>query len=148
MVGDSQVRYLRYADAEELATKLQTHFTQQAATEGAAPSASSGANVSIWADLQTNAIVVTAPPKMMRSLMSIVDRIDIRRAQVLVEAIIVEVQQDLTKQLGVTWIVDGSGTNNPVGVTDFSGSGTTILPLAGGDWCRRRCYCRSELFDW
>jgi len=129
--GDSQVRYLRYADAEELATKLQTHFTQQATAEGAAPSANTGANMSVWADLQTNAIVVNAPPKMMRSLMSIVDRLDIRRAQVLVEAIIVEVQQDMTKQLGVTWIVDGSGTNNPVGLTNFPSSGPGIVQLAG-----------------
>ena len=37
--GDTQVRYLRYADAEELSTKLQQHFSQQAAAEGAAPSA-------------------------------------------------------------------------------------------------------------
>jgi len=129
--GDSRVRYLRYADAEELATKLQQHFTQQAAAEGAAPTANSGANVSVWADLQTNALVVNAPPKMMRSLMSIVDKLDIRRAQVLVEAIIVEVIQDKTTQLGVTWAVDGSGSNNPVGVTNFPSNGPGIVQLAG-----------------
>jgi len=129
--GDSRVRYLRYADAEELATKLQQHFTQQASAEGAAPSANSGANVSVWADQQTNAIVVNAPPKMMRSLMSIVDKLDIRRAQVLVEAIIVEVIQDKTTQLGVTWAVDGSGSNNPIAVTNFPSSGTGIVQLAG-----------------
>ncbi|RLA35401.1 MAG: type II secretion system protein GspD [Gammaproteobacteria bacterium] len=129
--GDSQVRYLRYADAEELATKLQQHFTQQATAEGAAPSANTGADVSVWADLQTNAIVVNAPPKMMRSLMSIVDKLDIRRAQVLVEAIIVEVQQDKTTQLGVTWAVDGSGANSPIGVTNFPSSGPGVVQLAG-----------------
>ena len=129
--GDSQVRYLRYADAEELATKLQQHFTQQAATEGAAPTANSGATVSVWADLQTNSIVVNAPPKMMRSLMAIVDKLDIRRAQVLVEAIIVEVQQDRSTQLGVTWAVDGSGSNSPIGVTNFPSAGPGVVQLAG-----------------
>ncbi len=129
--GDSQVRYLRYADAEELATKLQQHFTQQATAEGAAPTANSGANVSVWADVQTNAIVVNAPPKMMRSLMSIVDKLDIRRAQVLVEAIIVEVQVDKSTQLGVTWAIDGSGSNNPVGATNFPSSGPGVVQLAG-----------------
>jgi general secretion pathway protein D len=92
--GDTQVRYLRYADAEELATKLQQHFQGQVAAQGAAGGAAASpqnGDVSVWADTQTNAIVVNAPPKMMRSLMQIVDKLDIRRAQVLVEAIIVEV---------------------------------------------------------
>lgn len=129
--GDSQVRYLSFADAEELATKLQQHFSQQVAADGAAPTANSGANVSVWADAQTNAIVVNAPPKMMRSLMRIVDKLDIRRAQVLVEAIIVEVIQDKTTQLGVTWAVDGSGSNNPIGVTNFPSTGPGVVQLAG-----------------
>jgi len=129
--GDTQVRYLRYADAEELSTKLQQHFTQQAAAEGAAPSAVSGAGVSVWADAQTNAIVVNAPPKMMRSLMSIVDKLDIRRAQVLVEAIIVEVLADNTSEIGVTWAVDGTGSNSPIALTNFPSAGPGVVQLAG-----------------
>jgi len=128
--GDTQVRYLYYADAEELSTKLQQHFTQQAAAEGGGPAATSESNkVSVWADPQNNAIVVNAPPKMMRSLMSIVDKLDIRRAQVLVEAIIVEVIADKSSDLGVTWAVDGSGSNSALGITDFPGAGTTVLGL-------------------
>ena len=129
--GDTQVRYLRHADAEELSTKLQQHFTQQATAEGAAPSAVSGAGVSIWADPQTNAIVVNAPPKMMRSLMGIVDKLDIRRAQVLVEAIIVEVLADNTSEIGVTWAVDGSGSNSPIALTNFPAAGPGVVQLAG-----------------
>lgn len=134
--GDTQVRYLRYADAEELSTKLQQHFAQQATADGAVPSATSGAQVSVWADPQTNAIVVNAPPKMMRSLMGIVDKLDIRRAQVLVEAIIVEVIADKTSELGVTWAVDGTGSNSPLGVTNFPSFGPGVAQLAsviGGD---------------
>ena len=129
--GDTQVRYLRYADAEELATKLQQHFTaqvQQAAGVQAAGAGPSG-EVSVWADTQTNAIVVNAPPKMMRSLMQIVDKLDIRRAQVLVEAIIVEVIADKTSELGITWAVEGAGSNTPIGVTNFPDVGTNILSI-------------------
>ena len=129
--GDTQVRYLRYADAEDLATKLQQHFTQQVAAEGAAPGATSGANVSVWADTQTNAIVVNAPPKMMRSLTQIVDKLDIRRAQVLVEAIIVEVIADKTSELGVTWAVDATGSNSPIALTNFPNAGPGVVQLAG-----------------
>ena len=130
--GDTQVRYLRYADAEELATKLQQHFTQQAQQQGgqATAAAGSGTSVSVWADTQTNAIIVNAPPKMMRSLMQIVDKLDIRRAQVQVEAIIVEVIADKTSELGITWAVEGAGSNTPIGVTNYEGT-TGIVQLAG-----------------
>ena len=120
--GDTQVRYLRYADAEELATKLQQHFADQAqAAAGGqgAPASPALGDVSVWADTQTNAIVVSAPPKMMRSLMQIVDKLDIRRAQVLVEAIIVEVIVDQKNELGVSVAVEASGDDAPIGVTNF-----------------------------
>lgn len=129
--GDTQVRYLRYADAEELSTKLQQHFTQRAAAEGAAPSGSSGTLISVWADSQTNAVVVNAPPKMMRELMSIVDKLDIRRAQVLLEAIIVEVLADKTSELGVTWATGYEGSNSPVAVTNFPAGGPGVVQFAG-----------------
>ncbi|MDH3547774.1 MAG: type II secretion system secretin GspD, partial [Gammaproteobacteria bacterium] len=135
--GDTQVRYLRYADAEELSTKLQQHFSGQvqAAAAGQAGTAATAGEISVWADTQTNALVVNAPPKMMRSLMQIVDKIDIRRAQVLVEAIIVEVIADKSNELGVTWAVEGSGSNTPIAVTNFPGSMNGVVQLgaaAGG----------------
>ena len=118
--GDTQVRYLRYADAEELATKLQEHFSSQVqATGGQAAGAAANREVSVWADTQTNALVVNAPPKLMRSLMQIVDKLDIRRAQVLVEAIIVEIIADKKNELGTSWAVEGSGSNTPIAVTNF-----------------------------
>ena len=120
--GDSQVRYLRYADAEDLATKLQTHFTNLTGGGGGAQGAAASSidNVSVWADPQTNAIIVNAPPKLMRSLMQIVDKLDIRRAQVLVEAIIVEVIADEENRLGVSWAIEGSGSDTPIALTDFA----------------------------
>ncbi len=128
--GDTQVRYLRYADAEELAGKLQQHFTTQIqATAGQAGAGPSTNSVSVWADPQTNAIVINAPPKMMRSLMLIVDKLDIRRAQVLVEAIIVEVIADRTAELGITWALAGIGANTPLGVTNFPDFGPGVVQL-------------------
>ena len=138
--GDTQVRYLRYADAEELATKLQQHFSEQAAQGGAGGQAGAGTtaaafgDVAVWADTQTNAIVVSAPPKVMRSLMQIVDKLDIRRAQVLVEAIIVEVIVDQKNELGVSVAVEASGDNAPIGVTNFPDflAGVVQLGTAAG----------------
>ncbi len=135
--GDTQVRYLRYADAEELSSKLQSHFSGQvqSAAAGQAGGAASNNEISVWADTQTNAIVVNAPPKMMRALMQIVDKIDIRRAQVLVEAIIVEVIADKSNELGVTWAIEGTGSNTPIAVTNFPGSMNGVVQLgaaAGG----------------
>ena len=129
--GDTQVRYLRYAESEDLAAKLQTHFTSQATATGQAGGAITAANISVWADTQTNAIVVNAPPKMMRSLMQIVDKLDIRRAQVLVEAIIVEVVADKTSELGVTWAVTDSGANAPIAATNFPSFGPGVVQVAG-----------------
>ncbi len=140
--GDTQVRYLNYADAEELATKLQQHFADQAAAASGQAAGAAGAGnadrVSVWADTQTNAIIVDAPPKMMRSLMQIVDKLDIRRKQVRVEAIIVEILADKTSELGVTWAVQDAAGNNPIGVTNFPDFGPGIVQLgsaagSGGD---------------
>ena len=136
--GDTQVRYLRYTDAEELAGKLQQHFSQQltaaaasgAAAPGAGPAAGGNSNVSVWADTQTNALVLTAPPKLMRSAMTIIDKLDIRREQVLVEAIIVEVRVDSDSDLGVNWAVLDEGGNNPLGLTNFPGFDPSVLSLA------------------
>lgn len=131
--GDTQVRYLRYADSEELATKLQQHFTTQAQAAAGQAAAGTGStdSVSVWADTQTNAIVINAPPKMMRSLMLIVDKLDIRREQVLVEAIIVEVIADKTSELGVTWAVEGVSSNTPISVTNFPDFGPGVVQLGG-----------------
>ena len=137
--GDTQVRYLRYADAKDLATKLQAQFgstgataTTTAATAKGAAAATAGANsgpVNIWADQGTNSLVITAPAPIMQNIMSVIDKIDIRRAQVQVDAIIVEISDDELAQLGVTWASDGSAHNGGVGVTNFGSTVAGILQL-------------------
>lgn len=126
--GDTQVRYLKYANADELAGKLQG---QVQAAEGQEPAQPNAVEVNIWADEITNALVITAPPATMRSLMAVIDKLDIRRAQVLVEALIVEVNIDRDSQLGVTWALDGTNDDNLIGATDFASAGSRVVPLAG-----------------
>jgi general secretion pathway protein D len=133
--GDTQVRYLRYADAEKLAAKLKEQATGTAiaaagGAQGAAPAAGADKSVMIWADPTTNALVVTAPPKIMRSLMDVVDRLDIRRAQVIIEAMLVEVTADAARDLGVNWIVDGSSDNFLVGLFNQPIAGVSLSDVA------------------
>jgi general secretion pathway protein D len=135
--GDTQVRYLRYADAEKIADKLKGQATASAKAQGGPPTTPSpggggsnvDASVTIWADVATNALIITAPPKIMKSLMAVIDKLDIRRAQVHVEAIIVEVDVNKSANLGVQWLLDG-GNNYGYGVTNLPGSGTSIVDLA------------------
>ena len=126
--GDTQVRYLRYADAEELATKLQAQY-QKAANEQGGP-AESG-DITIWADVPTNALIINAPPKVMRSMEQVIDKLDIRRLQVLLETIIVEVSAEKAADLGVTWAFGDADLENAIGATNFDGTvGVTGLAQA------------------
>ncbi len=73
-------------------------------------------NVVIKADEQTNALIITAAPDVMRDLEAVVAKLDVRRAQVLVEAVIVEVQDGQGLNIGVQW------ANKYGGGTQFAGS--------------------------
>jgi general secretion pathway protein D len=132
--GDTQVRYLRYADAEKLATKLKEQSAAGLTAQPGAPAAPGGVDksVTIWAEPETNALVITAPPKTMRSLMSVVDRLDIRRAQVIIEAMLVEVSRDASRDLGVNWIVDGSSGDFVVGLFNTPIANTSIADIIEG----------------
>ncbi len=75
---------------------------------------------------------MTAPPKAMRSLMAVVDRLDVRRAQVIIEAMLVEVSTDASRDLGVNWVVDGSGDNFLVGLFNTPIAGVSLGDIARG----------------
>ena len=131
--GDTRVRYLRYADAEKIAAKLKEQVQGVAASASAAGSTTSTSadrSTIIWAEPETNALVITAPAKTMNSLMAVIDKLDIRRAQVIVEAIIVEVSADKSAELGVNWLVDGSRADNAVGGFVEPVGGVSIVDLA------------------
>jgi len=136
--GDTQVRYLAYADAEAIAGKLKEQIT--GVTQGApgapgapaGPAAAQDRNTTIWADKQTNALVVTAAPKMMRQIMTVVDKLDIRRAQVHLEAILVEITTTRAAELGVNWAVysEKEGSTIPIGTFNQPVGNTSIGSLA------------------
>jgi len=138
--GDTRVRYLHYANAEKIAPKLKEQITGIAqAAPGAAgagggqasPQALAEKGAMVWADPTNNALVITAPPKIMRAVMDIVDKLDIRRPQVLVEAIIAEVDVDKSAELGINWAAFSKGDNIPAGAFVSPVGGTSIVDLAG-----------------
>ncbi len=144
--GNTQVVYLRYAKAKDLVTVLQgvsKNLSNEAArnapipgqAQGAPPGgsvSSGGASlVDIQADEATNSLVITAPPELIRSLRAVIAQLDVRRAQVLVEAVIAEISAEKTAELGVQWGVKG---NNTIGFTNFDAGASSlsnVLGLAG-----------------
>ena len=146
--SNTQVIYLRYASAENLAPILEG-YAQQASAAGtpaggaAAPAASAGGGgagfekTRVLADKDNNALVITAPPKTMRQIKSVIEQLDIQRAQVLVQVIIAEVSQSKTSQLGLDFAVfnpEGGAVASIFDTATLSAIGnvvTTGTPLAG-----------------
>ncbi|TNF77889.1 MAG: type II secretion system protein GspD, partial [Acidobacteria bacterium] len=134
--GNTQVIYLNYADAEDLSSRLRDQASQitgqgQPGQQGAAAAASRrNDGITIWADPATNALIITAPPDAMRVLKSVIAQLDIRRAQVLVEAIVAEVSYNKAAQLGVSWVIDGTEGGNIVGLTKFT-SALNVTDIGG-----------------
>ena len=110
--GNTRVIFLKYSKAEELVKVLQgVSASIQAEEQGAAKSSSNSnrGDISIEAHEDSNALVITAQPDMMRSLEDVIRQLDIRRAQVQVEAIIVEVFEGDGTTVGVQWASEDYG---------------------------------------
>lgn len=104
--GNVQVIYLEYAEAKQVATVLTNvvkNMSKMDKGEGA-----SATETSVEADEDTNSLLITADPATLESLKAVIARLDIRRAQVLVEAIIVEMLDDNSKELGIQWLFGNS----------------------------------------
>lgn len=141
--GSTQVLYLRHAEAEKVAEILRGLITGQVAAKSssrstssssaarpvtagvtpvmtsAAPVANTG-DVTIQSDETLNALIVRAAPADMAEIRNIVDQLDVRRAQVLIEAAFVEISGDTTEAVGVQWGYGDmdkgvAGTNYKVG---------------------------------
>lgn len=152
--GNTEVVYLRYLEAKTFAPLLgkiaqnilgkggsdsySSASSAAASTAAAAPgatgkSASSSSmpenTTSIQSEPNSNAIIITAPPALMKALKIIVSKLDIRPAQVLVEAIIAEVDEDNLTSLGIQW---GSVTASGTVQTGPEGMATSFPPLGAG----------------
>ncbi len=157
--GDTQVVYLNYASAENLAPLLMgnaqpskssssksgsmfgsssgssssfgsssnassTPVSTSSASSSAALGASSSSNpdLRVLADKDTNSLIITAPPKIMQQVRAVIDKLDIRRSQVLVEVIIANVSADKSSQLGVDWLAYNPNTIAAAGILNSSTS--------------------------
>jgi general secretion pathway protein D len=164
----TQVRYLRFSDAEDLAGRLKEQLSGNSAssssamskllernqssqaqpnaqgntpkpgenaanangsTGGAATLSLAGGTATIWADKATNSLVITAGQRTLRAVNAVIDKLDIRRAQVLVQAIIVAVSVDKTADLGVNWAVDATNTAASIGGFIAPIGGSSIIDL-------------------
>ena len=89
----------------------------------------------ILADTATNTLIVTAPEAVYRQLRGVIDKLDVRRAQVFIESLIVEVTSDQAAEFGIQWqggtqhFQSGSSTG-VVGGTNFGTTGQNILGVA------------------
>ena len=120
--GDVHVIYLKYAKAADLVTILNDVLQSAIPQEGVAD-----VPASIQADDGTNSLIVHARDSEFRTLEAVIEKLDIRRAQVIVETIIAEVAQNQAADLGVEFIA--SRPNTPTGQTNVT---TNFSDLTGG----------------
>lgn len=128
--GNVKVLYLEYADAKSLSEVLSRVVQNVEGLSGdkAKLAAANKAKATIEADEGTNSLIITADADLMQSLLAVVERLDIRRAQVLVEAIIVEMSGDDQRDLGVEWLfVNDDGSYGSALTTGLTGGPTGIL---------------------
>ncbi|MGO2478876.1 MAG: secretin N-terminal domain-containing protein, partial [Pseudoalteromonas sp.] len=146
--GNTKVIYLNYAKAEDIVKVLQgvSKTLAEDAQSGTTKTRSNSSNneTSIEAHPNSNSLVITAQPDTMRSLEQVIERLDIRRAQVLVEAIIVEVMEADGINFGLQWISEqggmvqfNNGTTVPVGslavAAEQAQDDTTISNVIGSE---------------
>jgi len=142
--ANTQVVYLRHASAVEVVKVLRS-LSQGSAAVPAADSAApaeqgkvaavvptaDGSSIRLESEEGTNAVVMVGPDSELANYRSIIEQLDIRRAQVMVEAIIAEVSETRARELGVQWLFLGNGNSTvPVGSVSFGGSGINSLAAA------------------
>ena len=139
--GNVRVIYLEYADATEIAEVL-TRVMQNISRleEGGSNKRASSGESTIEADEGTNSLIITADTDEMAALEAVIARLDIRRAQVLIEAIIVEVTVLEGQELGLQWLfandngVYGSNiTTNDARRNSLSQLGGALVPDDGSE---------------
>ncbi|HCQ8414042.1 TPA: type II secretion system secretin GspD [Klebsiella michiganensis] len=125
--GNTRVIYLKYAKATDLVEVLTgIGDTIQGEQKSAKPAIALRKDITIKAHEQTNSLILTAAPDVMRDLEGVIAQLDIRRAQVLVEVIIAEVQDADGLNLGIQW------ANKNSGMSQFTNTGLPITTAIAG----------------
>ena len=149
--GNVKVIYLEYARASEIAdvlTRVMQNISRLDTPEGGKPARNTSNTSTIEADDGTNSLIITADTDEMAALEAVIQRLDIRRAQVLVEAIIVEMQLIDGQDLGLQWLfanqsgfygsnINNSANNRARGIADAvfpPGNGETPTPLSDDEF--------------
>ncbi len=155
VAGNIHVVYLKNADATKLAQTLRAIMSGETAPatastaaqptsfgqpvqlgQQAQPSGGAGATASgfIQADVATNSLIITAPDNVYNTLRAAIDKLDVRRAQVYVEALIAEVSTDKAAEFGIQWqFLNGINNNSlsAIGGTNLAAGGNNIITAAG-----------------
>ena len=127
--GSTQVVRLAHSDAVAMADILNNIIVDDAKNDS-----SNKVKVSIQPDEALNALVIRADPSSMLEIMGVIESLDVRRLQVLIEAAIVEVTADFSRQLGTElFVADADSGNIPVGLTAPSGTLAQILQSIARD---------------
>ncbi|WP_417776870.1 type II secretion system secretin GspD [Stutzerimonas xanthomarina] len=124
--ANTRVIRLRHNDAKSLAETLGDISEGLAEPTDGEVQGGRNQNILIRADESLNALVMLAEPELISTLESIVRQLDVPRAQVMVEAAIVEVSGDITDALGVQWAVDARGGTGGAGGVSFGNTGLSI----------------------
>jgi general secretion pathway protein D len=119
------VIYLKYAKATDISAILSSISSSFIAD-------ADGKKTVITHHEKTNSLIISSAEANLDTIKNIISKLDIRRAQVLVEAIIVELSETAAKNLGVETIYNGSDSDSvPIGVTRFGGAGPDLLSIVG-----------------
>ncbi len=119
------VVYLKYAKSADIAAILNS------VSSGFIPD-NDGAKTVITHHEKTNSLIISSAEANLATIRNIISQLDIRRAQVLVEAIIVELSETAANSLGVETVFNGTDKDSvPIGVTRFGGSGPDLLSIIG-----------------
>ena len=131
--GNVRVIYLNYANAKDVAATLSKVVqNMQKSVPGGKDAKSKEQGVTVEADEDTNALLLTGSGDTLNSLMAVIDKLDIRRAQVLIEAIIVRVDVGKEKSLGVDYLVTNETDGIAGSVTGSTASGVNLGTMATG----------------
>ena len=121
----SDVIYLKYAKAADVAPILNSIASTFV-------SESEGTKTVITHHEKTNSLIISSAEENLNAIKNIIAKLDIRRAQVLVEAIVVDLSEKAARSLGVDAIFTGDDDDSiPIGITRFSGTGPDLLGIAG-----------------
>lgn len=134
------------ATATGSATTLNSAISSNVSALSSGNSSGSGSALSgggaasfIQADPATNTLIITASEAVYKNLRTVIDQLDARRAQVYVEALIVEMAVDKANEFGIQWMAlsgDSSSAYRVGGATSFAKDGNNLLSLAGGNYTK------------